>query len=183
MRAVARLALLALAPAVHGAEADLRACRAVAAADARLACYDRLADAQAGPAADAVAAPAAPVASAPAPAPPAAVAAAAAAPALSPAAVEAGFGAEQLPRDRRDPAEREAENLTVTTRLVGTFEGWEKGQLLRLANGQVWKVMDDYSRYYPAREAPAVVLKRGILGSYWLELPELEARVKVRRVQ
>lgn len=166
---------LALASLPVLAQDGLQRCRAMSDGAARLACYDALADA----ARAAAAAPARPpVAAAPA-APPAAAPAALATPAAATApapsrTAEATFG---LPETRR-PDAVDAVNSTVGPR----FSGWGPNSRIRLANGQVWQVTDGTSVELP--EGPRKVsVKRGALGSYYLDFEGLNTSPRVRRVE
>lgn len=149
---------LALASLPVPAQDGLQRCRAMSDGAARLACYDALADA----ARAAAAAPAA-----------LATPAAATAPAPSRTA-EATFG---LPETRR-PDAVDAVNSTVGPR----FSGWGPNSRIRLANGQVWQVTDGTSVELP--EGPRKVsVKRGALGSYYLDFEGLNTSPRVRRVE
>ncbi len=161
------LALIAsAAAALPAAAADgldrLRACAAVRDASARLACYDaemqRLGKVSA-PAA-AVQAPQAPTQA------PAGAATAAPPP-------PAAFGLPQRP---------EAELQSISSRIAGRFEGWHPGARVTLANGQVWEVIDGTRGVYDL-DRPAARVRRGMLGSFFLEVEGVSATPKVRRVQ
>lgn len=149
------LALL-LAPAATWADdAGLRQCRAIGNPVARLACYDALA------------LPPAPVPAAPPSAP-----AAAPPSAPSPAALESQFGL-------ASPVERVQE---VVTRYEGQFEGWRPNERIRLANGQVWQVVDGSSGVYDLKN-PKVTVKRGALGRFILDVEGAGKMPGVRRVE
>lgn len=152
--------------------ATLNACKAVPEAAARLACYDAALGRTAAP----PAAVAAPAAVAPAPAPAAvAVVPRAVAPAAAPAATRAeDFGLNQ-PRP-------ETVLQQIESRIVGRFEGWEPGTRWALANGQVWEVADNSRAAYELN-APAVRVKRGMLGSFFMEIDGVQATPRVRRVK
>lgn len=76
----------------------------------------------------------------------------------------------------------EASAATMTARIVGPFVEWRKGTLIRLDNGQVWKVMDDKSAYYPRLpENAEVEITRGMLG-YRMEIKAIKRGLYVRRV-
>jgi hypothetical protein len=156
------LLMCAVAAPSAFAQADLQRCRAVADDRARLACYDALA------AAPAPARPAAPVAAAAAvPAAPAA----AAAPAPAPPST---FGLSA--RSASGAADE------VQSHLPGLFEGWDPGTRLRLANGQVWRVMDGSSAATALRE-PKVRIKRAALGTYVMEIEGLNRSPRVQRLE
>ncbi|MBV8035477.1 MAG: hypothetical protein JOY88_10485 [Pelomonas sp.] len=144
------------------AQDGLQRCRGLADATARLACYDALADVARVPAAPVR--PAAPVAAAP-------VAAPAAVPARN---GEAVFG---LPESRRPGAVE-----SVESSVGPSFGGWGPNSRIRLANGQVWQVIDGTSVALP--EGPRKVsVKRGALSSFYLDFEGLKSSPRVRRVE
>jgi hypothetical protein len=154
-------ALLALLSALAAADARaddaaLKACRQVADAARRLACYDALP----------LAAPAA------TPAPPAAAAPAAVAAPAAPAAAQ--FGIEE--RSRPEPP------AAIESHIVGRFEGWEPRDRIKLANGQVWQIADD-SRGVLYKNDPKVRVRRGALGAFYLELEGTNRSPRVIRVE
>lgn len=154
---VLALALLALhAMPAWGQDEGLRRCRALADAGARLACYDAL-----------------PLASRPASVtePPAAAA---------PAPTAAGFGLPAAP-EALERIESRFEGLDKGLNN-GRFEGWGPRTRFRLANGQVWQVVDDSSASYWLPD-PKVVVRRAALGSFVLEIEGAKRTVRVRRVE
>jgi len=72
----------------------------------------------------------------------------------------------------------------VETTLVGSFHGYEPGQILTLSNGQQWRVID--GRYWsPAKEADKprkVIIEAGALGSFFLNIED-GGRPKVKIVK
>jgi hypothetical protein len=158
---------LAALPAL-AQDAGLSRCRALTDAGARLACYDALADA-ARPAAPATpAAPARPVSTTAPAATPAPVAA---------AAVPTGVATFGLPEAKRPDAVE-----SVDSSVGPTFAGWGPNSRIRLANGQVWQVIDGTSVVLP--EGPRKVsVKRGLLSSYYLDFEGLKTSPRVRRVE
>lgn len=156
MKSTSRIALaLAAAPLwAHAADADLASCRAIADAAKRLACYDALA------------------VPAPSAAPPAAPQAPAAAQRQQ--QHQQQFGLEQrTPPDRPD---------AIESHIPGRFEGWKPHARIRLANGQVWEVVDGSSGAFWLTD-PKVRVRRGMLGAFFLEIEGSNSSPKVRRVQ
>ena len=163
------LALLLGSTAALANDAALRQCRALTNAAARLACYDAVPLPPLPPPAPAAAPVAVPAAA------PAAVPAAApvAAPVADPATtLEAQFG---LPA----PSERVPQ---LVTRFEGEFDGWRPNDRIRLANGQVWQVVDGSSAVY-ALKNPKVTIKRGALGRFVLDIDGAAKMPGVRRVE
>jgi hypothetical protein len=153
MRAIALL-LLAAAPALAD-DAGLLKCRTIKDASARLACYDALQ------------VPAAPPKSAAAPS---------AAPQAQPApsTTPEQFGLE------RKLAFTQLEAIEST--IPGRFEGWGPNENIRLANGQVWQVVDD-SKGYHSIDNPKARVRRGALGAFYLEIEGINRSPRVRRLQ
>jgi hypothetical protein len=152
-------------------DAALLHCRASSDASARLACYDAIPALAAGSAP----APAVAVASAPAQAAPAASPAAYVMPVPGRAEMEQMFG--------KEPSALQAYRLeSFESRIDGKFDGWVAGQRIRLANGQVWAVVDGSDDLLEA-DNPRVTVKRGLLGAVFLDIEGAHRAPKVRRVQ
>lgn len=153
-------AALLAAPAAQGR--DLATCRAVTDTAARLACYDALPLPGGAVAAPAPAAKPTGAGVTPAPAAPAAATAPAAAP---------NFG-----QERRD------EPQALQSSIPGFFEGWGPRTRIRLANGQVWQVVDDSQGVYALTNAK-VTVRRAMLGGFVLEIEGANKTPRVRRVE
>jgi hypothetical protein len=151
-------------------DAAFERCRGIRDASARLACYDGLpmgvppAAREAPPIA-----PSRPPVTAPAPAAPAARAPA---PAPQPAQ---SFGMEQ-----RAPAVELP--TTMESYIPGRFEGWGPNARIKLANGTVWQVVDGTSAALNL-DNPKVVIRRGMMGGFFLELDSTNRSPRVRRLQ
>jgi len=144
---------------------DVKACRLKTDAASRLACYD----AMQLPAEPARPAPAAAAATAAAPA-------AAAAPAVPDTVAK--FGQESI----RQPATAAPEAKQIESRIAGKFRGWGPNTSVELENGQVWRVADGSSAIYDLTN-PKVVLHRGMLGAYFLEIEGIGFQIRVVRVR
>lgn len=70
----------------------------------------------------------------------------------------------------------------LETTIAGYFDGWVAGQRIRLANGQVWKVVDGSDDVMELRD-PKVTIKRGLLGAIFLDIEGAHRNPKVQRVQ
>ena len=156
--AAAIAATLFASTALAADDAALAQCAAVSVDAARLACYDALAG---RPAASPGAAPEASAgALAPAAAPP--------------APSEADFGKPPAPRVEPD---------SIRARIVGATRELKPGVILKLDNGQVWKVSTETgSSYRGIPDDAEVVITKGWLGSYWMEVIAIKRQFKVRRV-
>jgi len=152
------LPLLSVSGAALADDAAILKCRALGETQARLACYDRIPVGAQPAAALAATATTAPAAAAPA------------------ATAEQRFGLEQVKR-------KEAEPQSIESTIEGNFDGWEPGAQIRLANGQVWRVVDGSSAVLSPMKNPKVKVTRNILGTLFLEIEGTNNSPKVRRVR
>ena len=174
-RTVLPVLAAAVFPALASAQDTLAGCRAIPESAARLACYDRLplpgapSVAPAAPSAPASTAAPAAIARPPAatgqvpPAPPAAAA---------PAADASRFGLPTPP----PPLE------SIESNIPGHFDGWYANSRIRLGNGQVWQVTDGTSRFANLQD-PKVTVRRGALGSFFLDIEGVKPSPRVKRIE
>ena len=85
---------------------------------------------------------------------------------------------QQFGRDRQPAPTVDA----IESYIPGVFDGWQPKARIRLANGQVWQVTDDSSGTYRLVD-PKVTLRRGMLGSFFLELTGENRSIRVKRIQ
>jgi hypothetical protein len=71
----------------------------------------------------------------------------------------------------------------VDSHIPGEFRGWEAGSRIKLANGQVWEVADGSRGALAPVIDPKVRVRRGVLGSFYLEIEGLNRSPRVRRVE
>jgi hypothetical protein len=164
----ALLVLLAISGSALADDRALLHCRTIADVAGRVACYDAIPVAAAGaPKAAAVMLPGAgatPAATPPVPA----------APAVSP---EAGFGMDTIAKRKTDAPS------SIESTVVGKIEGWGPNTQFKLANGQVWRVVDGSSEWFMERTNPKVVLSRNAIGTIFFEVDGAKQPPRVRRVQ
>ena len=156
----ALLGLLAVAGPAMADDAALLRCRTISDVAGRVACYDAI-----------------PIATGMAAARPAPTSAPAAAAPAAAAQADANFGLSiaQL----RKPEE----SNTLESNLIGKIDAWGPNTQFRLANGQVWRVVDGSSGYVDEIENPKVTITRNGLGTMFLDLPGARQPPRVRRVQ
>jgi hypothetical protein len=164
--------LMLVSSAALADDGALLRCRALADGPARLSCYDAIPALPATPAPaggqalqaaqGGVAGPAAPAAAAPVYAP-------------SREQLEQAFG--------KEPAALQALRLaSLDSHIVGAFDGWVANQTIRLANGQLWRVVDGSDDMLEANN-PKVTLQRGLLGAIYLDIDGAHRRPRVQRLQ
>jgi poly-gamma-glutamate capsule biosynthesis protein CapA/YwtB (metallophosphatase superfamily) len=155
--------------------ARLLACRAIGEVTARAACYDRLVDALRPPV-PAVSAPLSPAIASPPPVPPPA-AAAPASPVLSQPA--ARFGAESLPREKREPGVPPPPD-EIIAKAVSVRADANDYVIVTLDNGQTWRQTDGQTlRVLPGAE---VKIRSGLIGSYLMSLVGSNRSVRAKRI-
>jgi len=153
--------LLLTTPAVQADDSGLLRCRGLSDPAARLACYDALVPASAPPPSSRAQAPAPAPTSTPVPAP-------------KPGVQSERFGLQTPPAETVQ---------AVDSHIVGEFRGWESGGRIKLANGQVWEVADGSRGALAPVVDPKVRIRRGVLGSFYLEIEGLNRSPRVKRVE
>jgi len=172
-------ALMLVSTAASANNDALLKCRQLDDGPVRLACYNAI---------PAVAGAGTGVASLPAPAasaaPAARVGVAAAAPASAGVYTMATPSRQDLEQmfGHEPPILKSVRLEQIETSITGPFDGWVPGQRIRLANGQVWKVVDGSDDVMDARD-PKVIIKRGLLGAIFLDIDGAHRLAKVQRVQ
>lgn len=169
MRAL--LVLLAISGSALADDRALLHCRTIADVAGRVACYDAI---PVAPATRTDGAAVAPGTAGAAPAIAAAPATAAAAPAAN---TEAGFGLDTMAKDRS------ADLKSIESTVVGKIEGWGPTTQFKLANGQVWRVVDGSSEWFMERTNPKVVLSRNAIGTIFFDVDGAKQPPRVRRIQ
>ena len=166
------LALLASSLAHAIDDSAFARCRGIADTANRLACYDALpmnitpAATQAPPIAAPKTASARPSSQPPT--------------ASAPAAPQQQAAAQSFGMENRAP---EVElPTTMQSTIPGHFEGWGPKARIKLANGQVWQIADDSQAYFNL-DNPKVVIRRGMMGGFFLEVEDSNRSPRVRRVQ
>lgn len=153
MKALPLAVLLLASGSALADDAALLKCRTIADVGARVACYDAIPVGAARPSAVATAGVAAPA-----------------------ARPEEHFGLEAV-------KQREAQPKSIHSTVAGDFEGWGPGSQIRLANGQVWRIIDGSEAILPRRSDVKVSIERNMFGTLFLRVDGSNSSAKVRRVQ
>lgn len=94
-----------------------------------------------------------------------------------PPAAIAGFGSETVKKKVDDMPK------SMDSTIIGDFDGWGPNTRIKLANGQVWRVIDDSSAVLPRRSNPKVRIERNLFGTLFLSVEGTNSSAKVRRVE
>jgi hypothetical protein len=89
---------------------------------------------------------------------------------------EQNFGMEAVRRKEEQPR-------SIESSVAGDFEGWGPGSQIRLANGQVWRIIDGSEAVLPRTKNPKVTIERNVFGTLFLKVEGSNNSAKVRRVQ
>jgi hypothetical protein len=165
--------LFLLVSAAHAADdTAVRRCRGIVDASARLACYDAL---PLGGDASVKVQPGVP-----------APAAAANAPAAAQPAAPSQQGQAAIPADQQQfglqPKTFKQPVESIVSSIPGHFEGWGPRTKITFANGQVWRI-DDGSSQMIDFDNPKVVIRRGALGAFYMDVANDNHSPRVVRVQ
>lgn len=71
----------------------------------------------------------------------------------------------------------------IESRLAGSVSTFRGKRAFTLENGQVWQMIEADSYAGPTYERPLVRVRPGILGTFWLQIPEAAIRVKVKPIK
>jgi len=77
---------------------------------------------------------------------------------------------------------RKTEPDAIESQLTGLVEGWGPRGLFKLANGQVWQVIDGSSAVLYLKD-PKVKIRRGAMGTFVLELDGTNETARVNRLR
>jgi hypothetical protein len=86
---------------------------------------------------------------------------------VRPPAVAGATGAAPASASASVPA---AEAAKHSAKLVGEFKGWEKGTVLRLADGSAWEVRDDEPFIAHASGSPVVTVDKSLVSGWRLSV-------------
>jgi hypothetical protein len=77
----------------------------------------------------------------------------------------------------------EMDRSTITTRLVGTFTGWDGETVFKLDNGMIWEQADKDKFYIKEIENPAITIEPGAFKTWKLSVEGYASDCRVERIQ
>jgi hypothetical protein len=109
------------------------------------------------------------------------VGAAAPAPVASvPAAAPAPSPAQDFGMEMKKAAEGPR---SIESTIVGQFDGWTPATRIKLANGQIWRIIDGSEAVLAPMNNPKVKIVRNMFGTLFLEVEGSNNSAKVKRVE
>lgn len=72
---------------------------------------------------------------------------------------------------------------TITSRLVGSFTGWDGETVFELENGMIWEQADNDKFYIRAVENPVVTIEPGAFRTWRLSVEGYSSECRVERIQ
>ncbi|MDT8319076.1 MAG: hypothetical protein RQ826_00975 [Xanthomonadales bacterium] len=96
-----------------------------------------------------------------------------------------------LDTPKTDASERGLENQKASTtdrsafssRIKGSFTGWDGNTVFELENGMIWEQADDERFYIREIQNPAVTIEPGIFKTWRLSVEGYSSACKVKRIQ
>lgn len=86
--------------------------------------------------------------------------------------------------DRRGlPSDDKEDETPITSRIVGTFDGWDGQTVFKLENGMIWVQADKDKFYVKELSNPEVVISPGMFSVWYLRVEGYNSKCKVKRIQ
>jgi hypothetical protein len=75
-------------------------------------------------------------------------------------------------------------NDPIVSRVLGEFRGWSgQGDRIELENGQVWEVIDSFTRLAVRLQNPTISVEPGFMDGWFLSVEGYGTRARVKRVR
>ena len=84
--------------------------------------------------------------------------------------------------DTLDEQNRGIQPDLIRSRIDGTFKGWRGKTRFKLENGEIWQQRQS-STYFTTLESPEVIIKKGRMNFYTMEVPAIGRKVHVKRIK
>lgn len=72
---------------------------------------------------------------------------------------------------------------TITSKLVGKFNGWDGQTVFKLENGMIWAQASKKKFHTKEIENPVVVIEHGMFGRWYLSVEGIDEDCRVKRIQ
>jgi hypothetical protein len=78
---------------------------------------------------------------------------------------------------------RKSDRSTITSRLVGSFTGWDGQTVFTLENGMIWEQADKDKFYVKEVNNPVVTIEPGAFRTWRLSVDGYSSDCRVERIQ
>jgi hypothetical protein len=95
----------------------------------------------------------------------------------------AAAAVEDSAEDRRGFKDFEGDRTPITSRIVGSFSGWDGQTVFELENGMIWAQSDKDKFYVKELENPVAVIEPGLFGSWKLHIEGHDSECRVERLE
>jgi hypothetical protein len=105
-------------------------------------------------------------------------------PTVSAEVADSGTDQPELKSEDEDEDEDEDDDRsTITSKLVGTFDGWDGQSVFELENGQIWAQTSKSKWHTSEVENPVAVIEPGMFGTWRLHIEGFKKDCRVKRIQ
>ena len=77
----------------------------------------------------------------------------------------------------------EPDRTTITSRIVGRFDGWDGQTVFKLENGMIWGQADKDKFWVKEIDNPVVTIEPGMFGTWRLSVEGYNSNCRVERIQ
>ena len=103
-------------------------------------------------------------------------------PKVSVGAVDSGEDQEESKPEDEDEDEDE-ERKTITSKLIGPFDGWDGQTVFKLENGMIWAQTSKAKFYTKEIKDPVAIIEPGMFGVWRLSIEGVDKDCRVKRIQ
>jgi hypothetical protein len=96
---------------------------------------------------------------------------------------EVADSAEDQPELKSEDKDEDEDRTTITSKLVGTFDGWDGQSVFELENGQIWAQTNKSKWHIKEVENPVAIIEPGMFGSWRLRIEGFDKDCRVKRIQ
>jgi len=96
---------------------------------------------------------------------------------------EVADSAEDQSELKSEDEDKDEDRTTITSKLVGTFDGWDGQSVFELENGQIWAQASKSKWHTREVEEPVAVIEPGMFGTWRLHIEGFEKDCRVKRIQ
>ena len=102
---------------------------------------------------------------------------------LAPAAAAADSAAAATGDRRGFKDDDDEKRSTITSRIIGRFDGWDGQTVFKLENGMIWEQVDKDKFYVKEIQNPVANIEPGMFGRWHLSVEGHDSECRVERIQ